>query len=385
MDPARPKITTVEVQEQTPLVANIQTAPVPTQPVPQEPRQLPPRTKFRNLLFIIPAILLVTTIIVAGYITQKRLIKVPLEPSPTPLPSLEPATPIPTPKPIVKLKNYMSANADFSFQYPEDIVLIECSQRIHFLPSSEEVNLDEFCDSSKLGVIYLEYSDQPIDLTFDAGVEVTEEYMKVDSMDGTKKTVKSPDDKTETYVVFENEDLNFVAALINNDYAAQFSQVLVSFELVEEDPTKDWKTFQDNLQRFSLEYPPDWTATSSGVQKRNQEQKGSARVSKNPDDTKYHTLVIESTLNVPNATLLASEAISTTRNLLGWRVPPTVDLRSLGGGTAQVVQGQLNGNWQVFIVAWYKNRLIQFAWSDTLTREEQKNLDLMLSTFKFLN
>jgi hypothetical protein len=93
--------------------------------------------------------------------------------------------------------------------------------------------------------------------------------------------------------------------------------------------------------------------------------------------------MVQTSKNVPNASLTASEIISSTRNLSGWEGTPTTELSSLGGGSSQVISGVLSGEWNEIIVIWYQSSVVQMTWKDAKDKPQQQYVDNMLASFKF--
>ena len=110
-----------------------------------------------------------------------------------------------------------------------------------------------------------------------------------------------------------------------------------------------------------------------------------SEISKDPANKTVNNLVLQTSSNVANAALTASEIVSSTRTLSGWSDPPKIELKKLGGGDAQVIQGELTGKWRAYVVIWYKNTVIQMTWDDDVGKGEQQVFDNMLASFEFTN
>jgi hypothetical protein len=88
---------------------------------------------------------------------------------------------------------------------------------------------------------------------------------------------------------------------------------------------------------------------------------------------------------VNDAAFTASQIVSSTRTLSGWKDSPKIELKKLGGGDAQVIQGELSGKWRAYVVIWYKNTVIQMTWEDEIARPDQQIFDNMLASFELTN
>lgn len=381
MDPARPNFKTVEVE--TPPVAPQASQSV--QPPPEGETQIPvkgrPDHPIRRLLFLIPVVLIIGTIAAMTYLTNSnsRTRNLPTE-TQTPMPTLTPATPVPTPTPGPNSYSHPK----FSFRYPQYLTLVECENSVHLDvptdPKNPELDVDiqSFCDedAASAAVISIEYAESLPLPAFDSEVETTEESIEIDGVSATRTLT----DESIT-ISFEFEELTFVVTLTNKDFGEDFGLIIESFKLKEEDPTKDWETFNNIIHNYDVSYPPDWTLI---VEEGERGGIGDAiEIRKNADIFQLNNLVIETTAELENASFTASEIISSTRNLAGWTSGPKSDLRNIGGGNAQVVQGRLDGKWNAFVVIWYRNSVIQMTWSDSFDRAEQETFDNIISTFKF--
>jgi hypothetical protein len=131
-----------------------------------------------------------------------------------------------------------------------------------------------------------------------------------------------------------------------------------------------------------LKYPQTWTL--SATQDKDGKYSARSEISRGEEQT-VNNLIIQTSNNVANAALTASEIISSTRTLSGWSKPPTIELKRLGGGDAQVIQGELSGKWRAYIVIWYKNTVIQMTWDDDVVQSQQQIFENILASFEFTN
>jgi len=332
--------------------------------------------------FLIPATMLIltmvlTSIIVNGYIKTKVLPK----PSPTPIsPSLTPSTPAPTPQVKVENKKYANPRLAISFDYPSNLKLLECPTGVIYL--YEEVSSDENinCQSQDFYVVMIKNASTNF-YPVNSEIQKKEELIKIGGSDAVKETLSYPNPDSPRQILFRqsltfsNNNIYFLIQIKSESDQNVLNQILNSFKFIE-DITVSWQTHSNNF--FSFKYPPTWTLTPSAT------GEGITRLSQNPADQTIHNLILEYSSSVKDVNLTALEVISSTRNLPDWSSPPTIDIRNIGGGTAQILQGKYGSSWHIFAVIWYKNHLVQIIWDDDLEKSTTEVFENILSSFKFL-
>ena len=332
----------------------------------------------RRLLFLVPAIILVATIAIAARLmNNKPVVREAVIPA-TPAPSLAPATPAPTlaPRPKAFIKPL------FSFQYPPELSLLECTDNSMvylFTPSAESTSdISEFCSNLPNVVVSVYYGTTK--LPGESGEVVKTEELEIDGVTASKRVLKSGESEI-TIVDFEFDSKFYKVKLTGSTFTDALNKVVETFKLKEEDPTKDWETFTNSGYYYKLKYPPEWKVIT---QISKEEELGpKLEIRKEESETKLHNLIIETQLGIKDVSLTASQTISSTKNLSGWKMSPTAEFRSVGGGNAELIQGQLNGNWSAFVVVWYRDILVQMTWNDNLSQDDQETFENILSTFEF--
>jgi hypothetical protein len=371
-DPARPKIQTVEVPPSNP----------PEDPVQDstQPQVLVEGKKdySKNFVFIIPAFLLVITVVLVGYGIDWYIGSRPKPtPAPIPIPTLVPATPTPTPEPIVEDKSYSNLDQGISFKYSENLSLLECENSIYLYNSNTFEGGDFNCNSQEGYAVLISFGRDnfyPV-ISESPDYKISESVIIVAGVSAVRQEMVS--DKNGRYLIaatFSHNGNYFLIKIDKSEYGSEFNKLISSFSF-DIARTSDWIEYTNSY--YSLKYPPNWILAAS------ENGSGISRISKNADEKKLQNLVIDFSANVANANLSASEVISSTRNLSGWKKLPSLDIRNIGGGTAQILQGQLDNDWHTFVVIWHKNRLVQIIWFDNLDRENQEVFDNILSSFKF--
>jgi hypothetical protein len=342
------------------------------------------QARWKKYSFIIPAVLLVLTIVIVGVVAQKYFSpKLTPTPTPTATPELIQATPLPTPKVVVKAKTYVNTTLAFSFEYPGEFVLGECGKEIYVFGSvaTESATL---CESTASAAIKIYTQDTPLEIAEGEG-RPDEEAIIIGERDGVRQDLVKGEGTYISRAVVVKNNITYIFALIDDKYEKEFEDLIKTVEFIDDNPTAGWTTYRNAAFFYKLEYPPEWIASQSAQTRLKNPNLDYIEISKNLEDKSKHSLVIETEKNVKNAQLKANDIVSSTRNLVGWKSQPTVDVRNIGGGTAQVMQGVFDNNWQVYVVIWYKNRITQITWKDTIGRELQKTIDLVLSSFDLID
>ncbi len=335
---------------------------------------------FRHFHFLIPASLLLIPIILGPYLARYIL---RLRPSPTPTPTqapvLIPSTPAPTPKPIVQNKLYHNLDLEFSFEYPENLFLVECGGAVYLFDVNTPSSSDNFCNNLEGTVISIKTAPSSfyLPLEEDSSIKIEEQAISIAGVDAIERKIEDINTKDyKIYVTFSKDGkTHFQVALISKLYQQEFDKLVKSFDFTG-DLTVNWQSYLSAEYGFSLKYPPDWRLSEP--------RSGSVEIRKT-ENSDLASLIIDASKNLSNANLTASEIISSTKTLSGWLKPPSVEIRNLGKGTAQILQGQFSGSWRVFVAIWYKNRLVQVIWNDSPDQPDTKNFDLILSSFTFTN
>lgn len=316
----------------------------------------------RKFLFLIPAVLLVATIYFVAKFTGRDFTMRAPAPIATPLPISAPEeSPMPTPI-AKKTKSYKNEDMLIEMMVPEEYqVLSEDSESVSFGKDDTEVlivRMDEFTN----------YDDEDQTIEVVVGGKEAVEFTLEDEGSVPVRIVQTLDEPRYEFVMF----------LENSVLSVDFQEILDSVVFLVD--TSNWETFENSTFSYAIKYPPTWdenTPSSDG------KLGNKTEISKNAQDKSLNTLVIQTSSNLDNAALTASEIVSSTRTLSGWTNPPRIELKKLGGGDAQVIQGELSGKWRAYVVIWYKNSVVQMTWDDASTRPEQQVFESMLSSFEF--
>lgn len=318
----------------------------------------------RKLLFLVPAVLLVATIyFVAKFTGNSYTLRAP-EPTPT-LFATEAPSPTPSPTPaLVAVKTYKNEDLLIQFDIPENFkVILE-------KPASASFGRD---DTELFVVRTDEFTNYDEDETSQYSVGGREAVMFNLAAAGgvAAKVVQTTGEPKYEFVMYPED-------------AQQQEELMAILEsvvfLVD---TKNWKTFDNTTFNYRIKYPPEWTVTAERDEEGEYSKK--SEISKDANNKTINNLVIQTSSNLVNAALTASEIVSSTRTLSGWSKPPKIELKKIGGGDAQVIQGQLAGKWRAYVVIWYKNTVIQMTWDDNVNKAEQQTFDNILASFEFTN
>lgn len=326
----------------------------------------------KNLLFLIPAGILVATIVVAAYISRDDYIvretpQVISEPTQFPMPTTEPVT-------DTKVSYLTYSNDNYTFQYPDTFQLAECGESVNLYISTEDMG--DVCQSGEF-VITLSKTNQIPNYQEDEELVSTEsatiagnEFLKYEFKANGSNVV---------YLPFSIDDVDYQFVLRDIMYRTEFLDLLDSFQILL-DVTSDWSTYEDNLG-YSIKYPETWTLIEN--EELNQPNTGRSRVEirRIADNSKFQNLTIEVQQD-NQAAITASEAASSTRRLVGWDEPPVVELRDLGGANAQIIKGSYEDVWNVYVIVWFRNVIIQMTWEDTAEKSYDQFLEQMLNSLE---
>jgi len=308
--------------------------------------------KTSPVLFLIPAVVIIgvlvaATVIVRNYmLTQKAAIP---QATPTSAPTAEPALamPSPTPLPVIQLKEYSNPELLFSFKYPETLVTS---------PTDNGVEL------------YTEAITQVEEESTETAEPISPEIRITVSENGQETSPNA--------VEFQGSDQVYTIELLVEESRANYQIVVETFEVLVD--TSKWVTYSDPKVGYTINHPPEWIAsfpTGTSLE---------VRIQKAEEETLLQNLVIAYQEGLTNAQLTANEAISSTRNLSGWRERPDVSLRNFGPANAQVIEGELSGRFSVFVIVWYRGQLIQMTWNDDVDETHGAIFEAMLSSLTIL-
>src|SRR3989344_1205752 len=364
----RPNLSVEEVpaQEITPTVEvvpqPVAEAPVveivPPPPSSSSPNVMVKHHPLRKLLFLIPAVLLVATIYFVARVTGNNYTMRAPAPTITPLvtEALVVAAPTPTPVPTKLYKNiYLLVQMTI----PEDYEVLD--------EKENSVSIGE--DNTELLTIYPEKPG------FTDFTEAEVEEIRVGGKDAVKASF---DDQWQ--IVVNELIINFFVD--SPEKEEEFQKIIDSIIFLVD--TSGWQTFENTTFNYTIKYPSEWTLTAEKDEKEGI-YANKSEISRDASNKTVNNLVIQTSSNLTNAALTASEIISSTRTLSGWSNPPKIELKKLGGGDAQVIQGELTGKWRAYVVIWYKNTVIQMTWDDNVDKGEQQVFDNMLASFEFTN
>lgn len=336
----RPKFRAEEITSET--IENL-TPPKTTSPMqPGSHTQIPGNKTskpsiFAKLFFLVPALLIVATIaLVANFTRSDYVINEERQAVPTAISNFQTpiSTPTPTPKPLFE----EFSNSYFSFNYSSKLLMFECDSLLCLGPEEGK---------EAITFQYLNSAEEPEEDAFNR--------------------------------LYLAADRKLLIRLFDNNLESEFQQIIDSLVL-KVNISQRWEIFENSEYGYYIKYPQDWNLVNQQLGEVEIGPKSIIR--KDNSELKLQNLTIEVLAELENAAISATEAVSSTRNLLGWEDKPDVKITSLGGVNAQVISGVFEGNWQEYIVVWYRNTVIQMIWTDDLTRNNQQEFDEMLKTFQ---
>lgn len=316
----------------------------------------------KALLFLVPAVLIIATIYFVANLTGNNYKLREPEPTITPAPTIAP-TPAPTTTPQ-PLKLYKNEGLLIQMQIPADYeILLEGDKSVSlgragvelFVVRTDELTDYDQGDTAKVTIGGREAVEFALDDEGSVKVKIIQ-------------TVQKP--------VYE-----FAMYLENEKLASEFNEIAKSVVFLAD--TSDWETFDNTTYDYTIKYPKNWSLTAA--KDKQGEYSDRSEISKDKNNKTLNNLVIQASSNLENAAFTASEIISSTRTLSGWTSPPKIELKKLGGGDAQVIQGELSGKWRAYVVFWYKNTVIQMTWEDSIAKPEQETFSNILASFEFTN
>jgi hypothetical protein len=372
------------------------TAPATFQ-VPQIPKGESIVTKAHHiskLLFLVPAILIIVTLSGVAFFVNRSS-----APAPAPIESVEeevseepevevpPITPAPVPTAEIKVVTYKHADGAFVFDYPNNFVVYECVGGVEIFAARGEYVASELCEEGDVGIITIEYSDQE----YGTGYSDSSEYQgstrimnlatQTALLYDYNRLIVAPDKPDRVVVVITAfNDINYRITLRGSNNVSLFTQVIDTFDFVGIDPTFDWQSFDGESYQFK--YPVGWVELgergTTGALVGDRSEIRAATASASPG------LVVSLKENLPNASLSASEVVSSTVNLDGWEGVPTVSFVSISGASAQIIEGPFQGLWKKNVVIWKDGLLIQMTWTDERRRNNESIIENIVATFEFL-
>lgn len=310
-----------------------------------------------KLLFLIPAVLLIATIAIVAYLAGDNYsVRQPETPAIVPIeePSLEsPEAPV---NPVVPTtKEYINESMLIKMNVPADFdVLVENS------------------DFVSMGIGNIELLAVRQNFQYEAGENAEEVVLGASpavrfqlSENGTPVNVVQSEEKGIELAFYPEEASDL------SDFDAILSSLIFLLD------TSSWETFENQAHSYNLLHPATWSVVEVSPSR--------SEVRRDVSETNFHNLIIEVSSGVANAGLTASEIVSSTRAISGWKQAPKVELRTMGAANAQIISGELAGRWQAYVVIWYRTTVVQMTWTDTLEQLERQTFDNILASFEFTN
>jgi len=317
------------------------------------------RRNLDKLLFLIPAFLIILTIVlVSVFLVDNRNSKVVVPaPSPRPLPLQEDKEPAPQAAPqaaeeitAAGWKTYVGRQAQYVLRFPPDWILTQepNGRRVTVAGGGETITIDYFPDG---GAVF--------------------------GCAGAKRTPVRLEGFPGERVVCSGE----MAVVINAETAEQylikgtttqevFDVLLSNFKFSGKNPSASWKEYRNSELGLSFKYPPQWELT---------EETGKLSLT-----GEGASLVVETQLKPEIAELSASEIMAAIRNLSGWKEEPELELRNIGGGSAQILRGEFEDGYQEVVILWSEDGFVQAAWNDSRERQITSAFDEVLASLSFV-
>lgn len=403
--PSTPLIDVPPMPQTQPVTPMPPMPPVTSVPPPVSPINTPPpitaglpevyvRKPFHHRMrFLLPAGIVLLTMALVAYVVSQNVWKPTTEQNATPEPSLTPTTPVPTPKVDLKAKwkSYINRDIRLQFRYPETLALTEDTPNL----AKKRIVMKSDTDSKMMFTVIVGLESQLPSLL---STYTTQKEQLSNPSETEFQIADVPGMKVEGTLPGEGEGIPYTYGYVSLEGTVYLFISQDGGTLAEQDPfdafvetvrflpagiSEDWKTFENTNTNYSFRYPPSWevvanelTATSSA---------GRIIARKVSGETEYQNLIIDTSIQTgqQKIELTASQVVSSFQNLSGWKARPTLDFRNIGGASAQIVSGEIADSYQMYVVMYSKNILIQMAWKDSVTRAEQETVDNILSTFKF--
>lgn len=404
-DTARPKFSTVEVTEDTSAAQPFAPPPIPesVEPAVPTPPNVPPAAfaptpavsstpalpvslsptdppshahKINKLMFLVPAALLVGTIVAVTLFlgNKKQSSSVVATATPTITPALPTATPVATPRPMPQ--TFVASK--YSFKYSPDLTLFDCSGDAYLFRDNAEREVTSICDQGENEDIRVEVSERDF-AKLDGDLESAGKST-VDGIEALQETYSLDGEKIVS-VSLEHQEEFVRIILFDSSLDSEFKSLLASFTLFKEDPTGDWSLYTNTRFGYTLKYPDQLEV---GLTADDADGAALEQVTVSSVDTEgIQRLEILGQENLKDSAITASQVISSTINLSAWSSTPSIVSRSLGGAPAQVIEGEQNGKWVTYLIAWYKQSVIQMEWTDDQSRTGADTFNFILSTFNF--
>lgn len=370
-----------------------QTQTSPSNPV--KPPLLPESENTRRvkkvLLFLIPVALILGVMVLTTFLVSVYKKAPALSEKQTPVPTLIPATPVPTPEPdpFSDWKAYSNRTNEISLKYPASVKLKE-EQTGGDLSLVLSKEADGSVEIAQLIVSKSKSPEKLVSTYVLAGTSsdvIADEDLQISGVTAKIGQFTSPtggEGTPVTYAYLTHNKLNFLFIGRSTSEKELFMQILSTIRFISPGVTSDWLDYKNTTGSFSLKYPPTWIVKSQEATSAT----GSAKlisISKNEGDPEYQNILVQvsSVSGKESVQLSASELISSLQNLSGWNQTPTLDFRSFGSAQSQIISGMKDSVWTEYGVFWIRNTLVQLTWKDTALRQEQETFDDILSTLVF--
>ncbi len=252
---------------------------------------LPEQPKQNNFLTILLSILLLLSVSIAGffaYQTQKLAEELRVLSSESKQKNMSTSESISDPK--NNWKNFESKKYEFTFKYPNELILNSPSQT------------NNFEDSGELDFYVLPNSPVSFNLsaipskgtTLDGQIDMVQNYgwseynksnINIHGVSGVMYSGVLDKKQPTRVVIFSNDKYIFKFRTVVFDDGEMLNQILSTFKFIDSDPTADWKTY--NMNRIDFKYPQNYFVEP-------QSSKSDVTIfNKNTDSNRYYISVRE--------------------------------------------------------------------------------------------
>lgn len=329
-----------------------------------------------KFIFLIPAVVLVLVMFLASYFTRTDYVQRPLV---TPMPIAEIAKETPSATPVAQNSLVSFTREKYSFSYPDKFKLYECSGDVYLSMLEEEVLLSEFCANPISNEAIVKVSENSSAFNTSELDILAQEDILVSGFT-TKEYEYRGAEGSNLYVELEFKEEFYLFELFDPQYKNDFNKILGTFELIY-DKTENWQTFNNPQFAYSIQYPEDWILVAETDDQGNYET-ANFKISKSLESEMQSFDFRLTTSTQQSAASTASEIISSTRSLPGWKSKPISEFRNIGGANATVIKGIYENIWNAYAVIWYRSNVIEIVWQDTTAQEFQETFELMLASLK---